>query len=307
MKYLKISGVIILVILVAVLVVRLFSGPEDTWLCQNGQWVKHGQPSAPKPTTDCGDTGQNNENQNNNSANENQEIIVTKPKANEVVGNPLIIEGQARGSWFFEAVFPVELVDAQGKTLAIAQAKAQSDWMTDNFVPFKAEINYQAEATTTGKLILKNDNPSGLKENDKQIEISVTISPTDSLTVKVFFSNNNLDPEITCQKVFSVERQVAKTEAIARAAIEELLKGASAEDRAGGYYTSINQGVKIQKLTIENGKAKVDFDKTMEEGMGGSCRVSAIRAQITETLKQFPTVKEVIISVDGRTEDVLQP
>ena len=60
-------------------------------------------------------------------------------------------------------------------------------------------------------------------------------------------------------------------------------------------------------MTIADETAKVDFDETMEKGMGGSCRVSAIRAQITETLKQFSTVKDVIISVNGRTEDILQP
>lgn len=31
-----------------------FGGDEDTWLCQNGQWIKHGQPSAPQPTSGCG-------------------------------------------------------------------------------------------------------------------------------------------------------------------------------------------------------------------------------------------------------------
>jgi len=35
-------------------------------------------------------------------------------------------------------------------------------------------------------------------------------------------------------------------------------------------------------------------------------RVSAIRAQITETLKQFETVNEVIVSIDSRVEDILQ-
>lgn len=28
-------------------------GNEDTWLCSNGQWVKHGNPSASQPTTPC--------------------------------------------------------------------------------------------------------------------------------------------------------------------------------------------------------------------------------------------------------------
>lgn len=30
-------------------------GSEDTWLCQDGQWVKHGNPSAAMPVEGCGD------------------------------------------------------------------------------------------------------------------------------------------------------------------------------------------------------------------------------------------------------------
>jgi len=29
-------------------------GGEDTWICVEGKWVKHGVPSAPKPETPCG-------------------------------------------------------------------------------------------------------------------------------------------------------------------------------------------------------------------------------------------------------------
>jgi uncharacterized membrane protein len=32
---------------------RLFGG-EDTWICQDGQWVMHGHPSIPMPTIKCG-------------------------------------------------------------------------------------------------------------------------------------------------------------------------------------------------------------------------------------------------------------
>ncbi len=42
----------------AMLALRVFSGPEDTWICQNGQWTAHGKPAAPKPTTGCGHTPQ---------------------------------------------------------------------------------------------------------------------------------------------------------------------------------------------------------------------------------------------------------
>jgi len=30
-------------------------GGEDTWICVEGEWVKHGVPSAPKPEGGCGD------------------------------------------------------------------------------------------------------------------------------------------------------------------------------------------------------------------------------------------------------------
>lgn len=125
--------------------------------------------------------------------------------------------------------------------------------------------------------------------------------------VKVYFNNDKLDPEFSCNKVFPVEREIEKTEAVARAALEELFRGPTKEEKSRGFFTSINPEVKIQKLTIENGTAKVDFDEQLEFQVGGSCRVAAIRAQIRETLKQFPTVKEVLISINGRTEDILQP
>lgn len=33
-----------------IFVVRfVFGGPEDTWIKQNGEWVKHGNPSEPRP------------------------------------------------------------------------------------------------------------------------------------------------------------------------------------------------------------------------------------------------------------------
>lgn len=42
-----------LVILAAVAVtLRILSG-EDNWNCENGEWVKHGFPIAPKPIELC--------------------------------------------------------------------------------------------------------------------------------------------------------------------------------------------------------------------------------------------------------------
>jgi hypothetical protein len=234
-------------------------------------------------------------------------IKVTKPLPNEIVSSPIEIEGEARGSWFFEASFPIQLLDENGEIVGQGIAQAQSDWMTTDFVPFKAEIGFPPNLSGKGILVFKKDNPSGLPENYEEIRVQVIFQSVEATTIKIFLNNDKLDPEFSCNKVFPVEREVVKTQAVARASLEELLKGPTEKEKAEGFFTNINLGVKIQKLTIENGVAKVDFDEQLEFQVGGSCKVAAIRSQITQTLKQFSTVNEVIISINGRTEDILQP
>lgn len=44
---------ILLVALLLGLVILLLRGNEDGWLCENGVWVKHGNPSAAQPSDRC--------------------------------------------------------------------------------------------------------------------------------------------------------------------------------------------------------------------------------------------------------------
>jgi len=40
---------------IAILTIRfLFGGSEDSWICDNNQWVKHGFPKNPSPQIGCG-------------------------------------------------------------------------------------------------------------------------------------------------------------------------------------------------------------------------------------------------------------
>ena len=231
--------------------------------------------------------------------------MLDSPQPNEAMASPYKVTGSMPGSWYFEATALVKLLDANGKGLGSAPAQAKGGWMTDKMVPFEATLQFDVPTTPTGILILQADNPSGLPENDKQERYTVQFLPT----VKVFFNNDKFDPNLMdCSKVYPVNRSIKPTLAVARAALEELFKGPTADERKLGYLTNIiNSGVKIQKLTIVGGVAKVDFSAELERAVGGSCKTTAIRSQITETLKQFPTVNSVVISIDGRTEDILQP
>jgi spore germination protein GerM len=126
---------------------------------------------------------------------------------------------------------------------------------------------------------------------------------SETLTVEVYFVQV-IDGEET---MVPVEREIPYTAATARAAIEELLQGPLSEEKEKGYMTEINEGTGLQSIEIDDGVAKVDFNQRLDEDVAGSAKVTAIRNQIELTLLQFDTVDEVVISVDGRTENILQP
>jgi hypothetical protein len=52
----KIAIIIILAILVVFSVRFFIGGPEDSWICVNNSWIKHGLPNEPMPTKACGQT-----------------------------------------------------------------------------------------------------------------------------------------------------------------------------------------------------------------------------------------------------------
>lgn len=89
------------------------------------------------------------------------------------IKSPLTITGKAVGNWYFEASFPVELLDGNGKSMMIVPAQAQGDWMTSSFVPFSVMLSFSKPATATGTIVFKNDNPSGLPENAKEVRIPI--------------------------------------------------------------------------------------------------------------------------------------
>ena len=103
-------------------------------------------------------------------------IHISLPKPNSSVSStsPLTVAGEARGNWYFEASFPVVVVDWDGKIIGQGTAQAQSDWMTDSYVPFKGTIKFEKPSYgTRGAVIFKNDNPSGDPKNAKAVEIPI--------------------------------------------------------------------------------------------------------------------------------------
>ena len=102
-------------------------------------------------------------------------VVVTSPLPGATVPATFTVTGQARGTWYFEASFPLEVVSATGEQLVQMPVQAQGEWMTTNFVPFSAQVTLPATYKGAVKIILHNDNPSRLQENEKSLTIPIVI------------------------------------------------------------------------------------------------------------------------------------
>jgi len=100
-------------------------------------------------------------------------IKIENPLPDQLVKNPIIFSGEARGYWFFEASFPIRVYDANGKELGVAVAQAQDEWMTEDFVRFSATLKLPLPGTSTGVVVFEKDNPSGLPEHADEVRVPV--------------------------------------------------------------------------------------------------------------------------------------
>lgn len=129
-------------------------------------WILFSTPKpAQAPTTGTGDVS---------AEPLHTRVIVSSPKPNSSVAKTFTVTGEAPGNWYFEASFPVQVLDAENNKLVGVPAQAQGDWMTTAQVPFSVTVtvdNYTGPAT----LVLQKDNPSGLPENEDSLSIPIII------------------------------------------------------------------------------------------------------------------------------------
>lgn len=264
-------------------------------------------------------------------------VAVRYPRPGQAVLSPLVVAGEAPGGWYFEATFPLRLLAAADSTVADSTvadsfATAEGEWMTEKQVAYRGALRFGARATdraasaggtgaaggTTREavLVLERSNASGLPEHEAWVRVPVRLAGPDA--ARVYFPSSVLDPEATdCRRVHPVARDTAGEatagapadgpEAAARRLLDALLAGPEAAERAAGYHTAMPDGATVRSVRLRDGTLEVDFDRSLSEGVAGSCRVRAIRAQVDSTLTRLPGVDRVRITVEGSEAEALQP
>jgi hypothetical protein len=227
-------------------------------------------------------------------------IWVASPLPNQLVSSPLAIAGRARGNWYFEASFPVKILDANGLMLAQAPAQAQGDWMTTEYVPFTLSLPFTKPTTATGTLVLEKDNPSGLPQHANELRIPIRFDTTQQ-TVKLYYYNQNNDKDasgnILCSAkgLVPINRQISVSQTPIQDTITLLLQGQlTVGEKNQGLSTEYPlAGFSLKGANLANGVLTLEFSDPQYKTSGGACRTAILWKQIEATAKQFNGVTQV--------------
>jgi len=120
----------------------------------------------------------------------------------------------------------------------------------------------------------------------------------EDVTLKIYFSYAG-------EAALAIERTVPYTQAVATAAMNELLAGPTDAELATWpvLSTQIPEGTELLGLTVSDGVAQVNLSGEFDDG-GGTYSMTARLAQVVYTLAQFPTVDAVEFYIEGVAVDV---
>lgn len=103
-------------------------------------------------------------------------LRLDSPKPHQTIQSPLLIEGALPGNWFFEGQITARLETESGSVIAEMPLKAQGSWMTESQVSFSEVMKFtKPRDANTAVLIITNANPSGLPENNKELQIPLKL------------------------------------------------------------------------------------------------------------------------------------
>lgn len=231
-------------------------------------------------------------------ASDDRSLVVTSPLVDATVTSPLVVFGFSRVP---SGVIGWSILDAD-------QQEVQSGIVSlgvpspSSYEPFRIDIMLPVLTSYPFTLQLFERPDADVAT----VSVPLRVLTTDTTTFSVYFPNQRKGSDQDCLAVFPVSRTVAKTSAVGRASLLTLLAGPTFEERAEGYFTSIPAGTSLRSLAVSNGQATADFTGTISS-VAGSCLVGSIRAQLSSTLSQFPSVDDIRISVNGREDTALQP
>lgn len=108
----------------------------------------------------------------NNQASEFPTINI---EAGQVIESPLKIKVNSEGKWggFEGELGTIELFDQQNNTIGLCILSTTENWMVKGPVNYNCDLEFNVSTSGDGRLVIKNNNPTGDIEFDKSFVIPV--------------------------------------------------------------------------------------------------------------------------------------
>ena len=114
------------------------------------------------------------------SKDSNLAVNLDRIKNGSTISSPLVLRGTVTQGWMFEGQFTVQIVGADGKVITQVPLGDLYDggWVESDPVAFEGRVEFTTEQTS-GNIVFKKANPSGLPENDKSHKVPVNFAKKD--------------------------------------------------------------------------------------------------------------------------------
>ncbi|MFP5247469.1 MAG: GerMN domain-containing protein, partial [Thermoanaerobaculia bacterium] len=209
------------------------------------------------------------------------------------VANPLVVSGRART---FENNVVLRVRAADGSVISETFTTSEGEMGRHN--PYRATLWLTRDPGNRVLVeALEYSAKDGSETNLVREEKSIDIAPIEA---RLHF------PDQTCTNVKPYTRRMPKSVSLARLLVEALIAGPLASERNAGAAAPFPQGSRVQSVNLRDGTLTVDFNERLQN-VGGACQAQMIRAAVTETLRQLPSVQRVVITAGGSEKLALQP
>ena len=164
------------------------------------------------------------------------------------------------------------------------------------FLTIAISLAFLLTMSTSSCSLFNTSTKSSTKENENMT------SEAETEVIKLYFAKATEDSAYLMPE----EREVEKSDSLPLLAIQELIKGPEVSDLD----RTLPETTKVLSVDVDRGIATVDFSKEIitDSGSIGPSSTTELLAifSIVNTLTEFPQIKEVKITVDGKSSGKLE-
>lgn len=311
-------GVFVLLLFIAfssVAIIKVFS-EEDTWICENGEWVRHGNPFLPKPKSYCPSSISNAQNR---EADPKETVESFYNWYLQYEGNP-ISSGAYKTSDYLSDNFkkeidsllsgfegggydPILLAQDFPSSFEVSVVSVNNDQAS-----VAVEMEFYGMTQSVEINLVKSGKLWQIDKIFRSSEASSSTGQSDQ-SVTIYFNNprrSTASGSNDCGVVYGVERIISEQGDIYQAALEQLFQGPSNAEKAQGYtsfFTSETRSI-LKSVKVNGFTAYVDLAdiRSLIPNASSSCGSAELLSQIEETLKHDRKITKVIIAIDGNPQ-----